>query len=101
MATKEGWGRPLTPFACPAHTARVAAKSATGCGNPKSTRRTSATRQALFVCLSFLYGGRCGAAERLAGVLVGRFSTPASFAARAVESAATNSNFLQGVRCYV
>lgn len=88
---------PLTPLRHPAHTAPVAAKPATGRGNPWSERRTSATLQALFSCLQYLYGERCGAPERVAGVLSGRFSTPASFAAIVVESEVANSDFLQGV----
>lgn len=53
----------------------VTAKSVTGRRNPFSRRRTSA-RQALFCCLSNLYGGRYGEAFGLAGVLLGRSSYP-------------------------
>lgn len=48
----------------------VAAKSAARRGNRNPERRTSATRQALFLRLSTLYGGRCGAVSRLVGVLL-------------------------------
>lgn len=80
------------------HTRLAIAKSVAGRRNPYSTRRTSASQQALFSRLRFLHGGRCGAPERVAGVLVGRFSTPASFATIVVESEVANSDFLQGVR---
>ena len=75
------------------HTRLATAKSVAGRDNPRSERRTSATRQALFVCLSFLYGGRCGAPERVAGVISGRFATPASFVTRSVARVVTNSWF--------
>ena len=39
-------------------------------------RRTSATK-AFFLRLQFINGGRCGETERSAGVLTGRFLTPA------------------------
>lgn len=48
----------------------VAAKSAARRGNRNSERRTSATRQALFLRLSILNGGRCRASARMAGVLL-------------------------------
>ena len=54
----------------------VAAKSATRRGNRNPKRRTSATRQALFLRLLNLYGGRCGAVARLAGVLFGQHFHP-------------------------
>ncbi len=58
------------------YTSIVPAAAGAGRGNPKHVRRTSAT-QARFFRLQFIYGGRCGETERSAGVLTGRFSTPA------------------------
>lgn len=58
------------------HDIPVADASAARRGNRSSKRRTSATRQALFLRLSPLYGGRCGASERMAGVLFGRYFHP-------------------------
>lgn len=55
---------------------RVAATSAARRGNRNPKRRTSATRQALFLRLLNLNGGRCGAVARLAGVLFGRHFHP-------------------------
>lgn len=56
----------------------VAATVATGNRSPNcSTRRASATRQALFSCLSSLYGGLRGEPVKAAGVLVGRSANPA------------------------
>jgi len=54
----------------------VVATATAGRGNPMHVRRTSATK-AFFLRLQFINGGRCGEAERLAGVLTGRISTPA------------------------
>lgn len=86
----------------PAHTARATANSVAGRGNPCSKRRTSASRQALFVCLSILYGGLRGAAFGLAGVLLGRFSTPASARhPRCGKRSGGLQGFLRGVRCHV
>ena len=48
----------------------------TGRENPMHVRRTSATK-AFFLRLQFINGGRCGETERSAGVLTGRFLTPA------------------------
>ncbi len=47
-----------------------------GRGTP-NLQGASAPIQALFYRLLFIYGGWCGALERVAGILVGRFSTPA------------------------
>ena len=56
----------------------VAEPSVTGNRSPNhSTRRASAPRQALFSCLSPLYGGLRGEPEKAAGVLVGRSANPA------------------------
>lgn len=48
----------------------------TGRENPMHVRRTSATN-GVFFRLQFINGGRCGETERSAGVLTGRFLTPA------------------------
>ena len=71
-----------------------------GRGNPSSNWRISATLQALFSCLQSVFGERCEAPFEVAGVQLGRFSTPASFAARAVESVATNSNSVLTGACH-
>ena len=54
----------------------VVATATAGRGNPMHVRRTSAPN-GVFLRLKFFNGGRCGEAERLAGVLTGRISTPA------------------------
>ena len=54
----------------------VPATAGIGRGNPMHVRRTSAPN-GVFLHLKFINGGRCGEAERLAGVLTGRISTPA------------------------
>jgi len=51
------------------------ATAGAGRENPMHVRRTSATN-GVFLRLKF-NGGRCGEALRLAGVLTGRFLTPA------------------------
>ena len=55
----------------------VPAAAGIGRENPMHVRRTSATN-GVFLRLKF-NGGRCGEVARLAGVLTGRFLTPAFF----------------------
>jgi hypothetical protein len=66
LEARGGWGYSLV----------VLAAAGAGRGNPMHVRRTSATN-GVFFRLQFINGGRCGEAERLAGVLTGRISTPA------------------------
>lgn len=61
---------PLAGYRRSEYDSPVAAKSAARRGNRNSERRTSATRQALFLRLSILNGGRCRAVARLVGVLL-------------------------------
>ncbi len=56
----------------------VPATAGIGRENPMHVRRTSATH-GVFLRLKFINGGRCGEVARLAGVLTGRFLTPAFF----------------------
>lgn len=73
----------------------VAVNPATGRDNPRLNRRASAQQQALFSCLPFLYGGLRGAPSRVAGVLFGRFVTPALSATRVVTSVVAVSKLKQ------
>ncbi len=69
-----------SPLASPkalAHTDPVTAKSVAGFSSSKLKRRDSAIRQALFCCLSILYGGLRGETARSAGALLGRSANPA------------------------
>ena len=64
----------------------------------ESNWRIRAIVSALFLRLHPLDGERCGATFGLAGVQLGRFLTPVSFAAIAVRSDLANSKvFLTGV----
>lgn len=62
----------------PAYAFPVVAAATTRRDNRLSGRRASANRQALFFCLLSLKGGLRGAPSSVAGVLLGRFVTPAS-----------------------
>lgn len=64
---------PLASHSLPAYPVPASAKSEVGRRKPvESKRRISAVLQALFSCLQSLYGERCGAVARLAGVLLSR-----------------------------
>ena len=81
-----------------AYSSPASATAWVGCENLWSNWRISAILQALFLRLHPLDGERCGATFGLAGVQLGRFLTPVSFAAIAVRSDLANSKvFLTGV----
>lgn len=58
------------------HDDPVAAQPAARRGNRSSKRRTSANQTGAFFMPVTLNGGRCGASERMAGFLFGRYFHP-------------------------
>ncbi len=56
----------------------VLAAAGIGRGNPDSKRRTAPDQAFFYARSNHLNGGLRGATERLAGVLLGQFSTPAT-----------------------
>lgn len=70
----------------------VPATAGAGSENPMHVRRTAPDRRFFMSGRTIINGGRCGEAERLAGVLTGRILTPALSVASVVRNGSTVSN---------